>query len=900
MMTIAATGQPAPAGPPVGYYRQPAVHNELIVFVAEGDLWKVPVKGGVATRLTSHPGDEGMPAISPDGMTVAFTAQYEGPTEVYTMPVAGGLPERRTFDGARAGVVGWTPDGKVLATTDRFSTLPNIQLTMIDAKTGTRERVPLEQASDGAVDPESKTLVFARLPFQGSSTKRYKGGFIQHLWKLTPGENEATELLKEFEGTAKRPMWWKGRVYFLTDRDGHMNIWSMLPDGADLKQHTQQKGFDVLGASLDAGRVVYQLGADLWMYDIAADKAAIVPIALDTDLDQLREKWIDKPMDYLTSAHVSPDGDRVVLTARGRVFVVPHRQGRLVDAGRDDAVRYRDARFSADGQSVLVLSDKTAELEIWKLPANGVGPGEQLTTDGHVLRWGAIPSPDGKHIAHHDKNQELWIYDVEKKTNVKIDSDPFDDFADMEWSGDGQWLAYVNQAKNMFRIVKLYSVATGQVTQVTTDRFDSYSPAWSPDGKWLYFLSDRTLRTLQPSPWGPNAPDPFLDQTTKIYALALKPGERWPFLPRDEVWAAKEKALKEKEKEKDKEKKKEDKPKEGDAKPADAPKADQPDAAKDKDGKDKPKENGKGDEKPKAKPVEIALEGITERIFEVPVEAGNYSSLSATEKALFWLSTPAAFERKSELKAVEIKNENVEVKSVMGDVVAYELTQDGKKMLVRKRDVMYILDAAAAPASDLDKKSVNLGGWTLSLVPRLQWRQMFVDSWRLMRDYFYDRNMHGVDWAAMREKYLPLVDRVTTRAELNDAIAQMVGELSTLHIFVRGGDARGGPDRVTVAALGGILDRDEAGGGVSRGADLLVRQRRAGPREPAGQARDGDQGGRCHRGDRWGAEPERSRLRHAAAAEGRAAGAGEGEDPEGWRRLRGIARRDRAADQPGG
>lgn len=780
----------APVGPPNGYYRQPTIHGDALVFVAEGDLWKASPNGGVATRLTSHPGDEGSPAISPDGSMVAFTAQYEGPTEVYVMPMSGGLPTRLTWDGSRADVSGWTPDGRVIAATDRFSTLPNWQLTTIDAKSGERKLIELAQAADGCFD-EKGTLYFTRLAFQGSSTKRYKGGTAQQLWRFAPGGGEATPLSKDFDGTSKRSMWWEGRVYFLTDRDGTMNVWSMKPDGSDLKQHTKHAGFDAQGGSLSGGRIVYQVGADVWLLDLASGRSAAVALTLDTDLDQMRERWVERPVEYLTSAHVSGNGDRVVMVARGRVFVAPHRQGRLVDVARDDSVRYRAARFMPDGKSIVALSDKSGEIELWKLPANGVGEAEQLTSDGVVLRWDALPSPDGRLIAHHDKNLRLWIYDVEKKASTKIDTSEIEDFADLAWSPDSRWLAYTAWAANGFKVIKLFGVESGVSTAVTSDRFDSYSPAWG--GQWLYFLSDRTLRTVASSPWGPNQPDPFLDQTTGVFALALKPGQKWPFAPATELDAGKKEEGK-------KEEKKEEAKKDG---------PEEPGTGEGK--KDEPKkEEGKKEDKAR---VEVDLEGIAERLYEVPIAAGNYSSLSATEKVLFFLSSASGFDRKNDLRAVEVKNENVEVKTVLADVGSFELTGDGKKMLVRRRDTFYIVDASASAPSDLEKKAVDLSGWSLSVVPRQQWRQMFIDSWRLMRDYFYDTDMHGVNWRAMLDKYLPLVDRVTTRAELSDLMAQMVGELSALHIFVRGGDRRGAPDNIPVAGLGGDLVRDAEAGG---------------------------------------------------------------------------------------
>ncbi len=300
------------ADSPKGYYRFPAIHGDTIVFSAEGDLWKVGVQGGVARRLTSHPGEESNCAISPDGTTLAFSAQYEGPTEVYTMPFDGGLPTRRTFEGEGAFVVGWTQDGKVLYTTRHLSTLPDAKLSVIDLKTGKSTLIPLSQAADGAFDAAGKTLFFTRLPFQGSSTKRYAGGTAQNLWKFTEGQPEATLLTGDYPGTSKAPMWWKGRIYFLSDRDGTMNVWSIKEDGRELRQHTHHREWDVKFPSLSDGRIVYQLGADLRLFNIASEKDSLLPITLASDFEQMREKWIQKPMEYLTSTHLSPDGDLVM------------------------------------------------------------------------------------------------------------------------------------------------------------------------------------------------------------------------------------------------------------------------------------------------------------------------------------------------------------------------------------------------------------------------------------------------------------------------------------------------------------------------------------------------------------------------------------------------------------
>ncbi|MDB6073272.1 MAG: putative protease, partial [Verrucomicrobiaceae bacterium] len=520
---------------PQGYYRRPALHGDTIVFVSEGDLWRVSAAGGVAQRLTTHPGAEIYPAISPDGKTIAFIGQYEGLSEVYTMPLEGGLPTRQTFEGGAPKVTGWTPDGKVLYSTEKYSTLPNVQLLTLDPVTHVKKILPLAQATDGTYDPATGTLFFVRLPKQGSATKRYHGGWAENLWRFKEGDAEATPLTAKDTGTNREPLWWQGRVYFTSDRDGVMNIWSMKPDGTDVKQHTHHKDMDVKGPSLDAGRIAYQLGADVWLHDIASGKEAVVKIALASDFDQEREHWIKKPMEYLTSAHLSPSGDKLVLTTRGEVFIAPVDTGRMVELPRKTDVRYRNAVFLPDGKNVVVQSDESGESEFWKMQANGLGANQRLSTDGKVFRFAHHPSPDGKWLAWADKLQKLWVMNVATKETKIVRESTTDEISDFSWSPDSQWLAFVEEGTNTYAQIKLYRLSDGSTTVATSDRFNSHNPAWSPDGKFLYFLSERELHTLVTSPWGARQPEPYFGESTKIYQLALQKGTRSPFKAKDEL-----------------------------------------------------------------------------------------------------------------------------------------------------------------------------------------------------------------------------------------------------------------------------------------------------------------------------------------------------------------------------
>jgi tricorn protease len=609
-------------------------------------------------------------------------------------------------------------------------------------------------------------------------------------------------------------MWWDGRVYFVSDRDGTMNVWSMNPKGGELRQHTRHKGWDVKSPSLWDGGIVYQLGADLRWHDIRSGRDEIIPLTLASDFDHQREKWVKKPMDFVTSAQFSPNGDRVVMTARGQVFVAPSGPGRLVEVTRQPSVRYRLARFMPDGKSLLALSDESGEVEFVTLPANGVGSPTQLTSNGTVLRWEGVPSPDGKWVAHHDKNQELWILNLERKENKRIASSPQYNFADLAWSPDSQWLAYIVSATNQYWQIWLYRPEDGQKVALTSSRVNSISPAWSPDGKWIYFISERHLESLVPSPWGPRQPEPFFDRQSKIYLVSLTADQRSPFEPPDELHPAEEKKEKDSDKEKGKDKAK-DQEKDKDTT---SPDKDKSTETKDRAGRDGAKDTataGAPATSPSTNPppkVRIELEGLASRLWEVPVPAGNYTTLTLNDKRLFWVSRETTAEGKRQLMTLEITNDDPKPKTLVEEIKGYELSRDGKKLLVHKGDNFHIEDAAAAPPAKL-AKALLLKDWTFSLDPRDEWRQMFVEAWRLERDYFYDRQMHGVDWPGILKKYSPLVERVTDRAELSDLVYEMVGELSALHIIVTGGDHREAPDRVKTAGLGAALSLDRKRGG---------------------------------------------------------------------------------------
>ena len=477
-------------------------------------------------------------------------------------------------------------------------------------------------------------------------------------------------------------------------------------------------------ASLSRGRIVYQVGADLWLYTIASDASELVPVTLASDFDQLREKWVSKPMEYLTSAHLHPNGESVVLTARGRVFVAPAGDGRFVRASRKPGVRYRDVVFMPDGEQLLGLTDETGELEFASIPANGVGDATPLTDDGTILRFSGHPSPDGDKIAYTDNNRDLWLFDVATKEQTLVSTNR-EGVADITWSPDGSLVVYTQNAPNSFAQIFLYRVEDGVRVAATSDRVNSRSPSFSADGSFLYFLSDRDLRSTVTSPWGPRQPEPYFDAPIKIYEIALRTGLRSPFKPKDEL----------------------------------APET-SPETSDDTSDEDVP----------------VELDGIERRLKELAVASGAYRGLSVSEKTLFWLAREGGREGKWHLKALPITNEKPEPVTVVEDVRTFELSRNGNKLLVRKSDDLYVFDAEPKAVAELKKHQVDLSGFRFSIDVREDWRQLLIDAWRLERDYFYDPGMHGVDWDAALEKYAPLVDRIG-RA-LSSAISSVVSSAS--------------------------------------------------------------------------------------------------------------------------
>lgn len=836
----------APRAGAEGYYRFPALAGETVVFTSEGDLWTAPLAGGRASRLTTHAGQETNAVASPDGKSIAFAASYDGPREVHVMPLAGGPPRRVSFEGGISIPVGWTPAGEVLYVTQR-STGPSPQLVVVavDPATLRRRVLPLADISDAAVSADNRTLFFTRfgLAFSGDNVRSYRGGLHARLWRFDLAGNKEAQPLAggndKDRFNDRRPMPWGERLYFVSDRGGHDNLWSMTPDGADLRQLTRHDGFSIGVANLDRGRIVYQLGADLHVYDVASGSDRGLAIDLPSDFDQARRHRVPNPLAFFEDATLAPSGERVAVTARGRVALMGVGPLRRVEVATPATARASDVELSPDGRWVYAIvedggttREDAGAPQIWRLAADGSADKKPLTNEDVGHRWGLWLSPDGKQLANATLDGKLYLLDTERGENKPIDTGETTDLRDVAWSADSRYLSFVRSDSRLLRSqIFLYEPATAKKARLTGDRFGSYSPAFTPDGKWLYFLSDREFRSLVTGPWGDRNTGPYFDRRTKIYALALQPGLRFPFKPKDELASTE-------------------------------PPADR-----------KPAEAGGGERRPRTPDVD--WNGLEERLYEVPIPSGNYRNLQTDGKLLFFFDEFPASDGRRTLKTLKI-DRNEHAQDFLGDMRQFALSADGKKLFLRRWAAngrigdMYIVPAGARPPDRLAGAPTELGrvknqlgrtsgdvarliealdgilvrasDWAITVDPRAEWRQMFSNAWRLHRDFFFDRDMHGLDWLKIREKYRPLIERVADRDELNDVLAQMMGELGALHSQIRPGQLRAAGDGSPPGFLGAVL-AGEAGGArivhIYRSYAELPSER--GPlAQPDVDARDGD------------------------------------------------------------
>ncbi len=765
----------------IGFFRFPAVQGDRVVFTSEGDLWSVPFSGGNAHRLTTHAGQERYAAFSPDGKWIAFTGYYDGNNDVFVIPAEGGVPKRLTYHPYGDYVCGWTPEGNIVFRSGRETPNRFYKLYTISPQGGFPQPMKLDKGATYSPEPGGKRFAYTRVNLNFRTWKRYKGGWAENIWIANPDKMEFTKIT-DYDGNDGNPMWHGDRIYYTRDITGRNNIWSMKPDGSDQQQHTFNEGWDVRFPSLGSGKIVYQLAMDVWALDIASGQTHKIDIQLPTDRLQSREKFTS-PGRYSRRMGLSPDGGRMLLVARGEIFTIPtKRKGLIRRITYSTEAREKFPVYTPDGDSILCFSDQTGEEELFIYPTDGSGEGRRITHGGSGWHMPPVFSPDGEYLLYGDNETRLNLRKMETGVVREIDKGAWEIW-DYAWSPDSKYIAFSRTVSNSFGVVCIYDVESDNVVQVTDPMFDSGDVAWDPDGKYLYFMSQRFFNPR--IDYGNDFIYTF-DELTCPYALILSADEKSPF------------ALKDDEAEED----------------------DDEDENGDEDNGDDEEDN---EDEEETVEVEIDFNGLANRIVEMPMKPGNYAGLTAVKGNIYFMKWKKrglldwqVFEDSG--PRAELHMFNLEKKKdfkVVSGVAGYVVSYDKEKVLVKKKDSYILMDAgeekAPEPDEDDPDAGIHLEDLDVEVEPREEWVQIFNEAWRLMRDFFYDPNMHGVDWPAVKKQYEPLVKRISDRDELNDLIGEMVGELSVGHAYIFGGDQRRGK-RIGVGLLGIDVEPDARSG----------------------------------------------------------------------------------------
>ncbi len=799
-----------------GYFRSPTIHDDTIVFVCEDDLWSVPVSGGLARRLTSCEGKASDPLLSPDGRDLAFVGRDEGHPEVYGMPARGGPARRLTFLAAGCQVVAWTLDSRavVYASSAGQPFAKSMVLYEVDRDGGAPRPLPFGPARRVAFAPGGGGgVVIGRNTGDPARWKRYRGGAAGDIWIDPDGAGRFRRLVG-LAGNLASPLWVGERIYFLSDHEGTGNLYSCTPAGEDLVRHTDHTDFYARNATSDGRRIVYHAGAEIHVFepsedgDPAAGTARRVPIEVASARTQRNRRFVDAGR-YLECYDVHPKGHSLALTTRGKVFTLGGFEGPPIQHGEPDGVRYRLAAWLADGRRVVAVSDEAAADEVLivfdaaEVP-DGAGAGRLDRLDiGRPTDLVPAPQPRGDLVAVANQRNEVLVVDLGRKEARPLDRSRFGRIQGLAWSPCGRWLAYAFPTSHKRCEVRLVNLETGARGAATRSVLRDVQPCFDPEGRYLYFLSYREFKpiydALQFELSFPRASRPYLVTLRRDVPNPFLPPPR---APGDDGKGGADGAKKEEKKEDRKDEKS----------GAGSGSSSSPGAAS-------------GDKKPEEpKPTEIDLEGIERRILALPIPEGRYLGLRALPGKVLYLSQPLEWSdswkdddlaSKASLKMYDLVERKTE--TIALDVVSFALSADLKTLVLRSGNRLRALKAGEKPKEESDapgRKSgwVDLDRVKVSVSPPAEWRQMVREAWRLQRDQFWTPCMCRVDWAAALERYLPLVDRVTTRGELSDLLWEMHGELGTSHAYELGGDYRPAPSYDQGLIATDFVWDEEAGG----------------------------------------------------------------------------------------
>ncbi len=766
--------------------RFPTTNGQQIVFCYAGQLYTVGKDGGIARRLTSGPGYTSFPRFSPDGARIAFTSHYDGNTEVYVMPAEGGEPKRLTTTATlgrddisdRMGpnnlVMTWENTKPLVVFRSRMKSFNSFigDLFTVGLDAELPKQLPVPRGGFMSFSPDDSKMAYNRVFREFRTWKHYRGGMADDVW-IFDFKTGTTENLTNNPAQDICPMWGpNNKIYFASDRDGRMNLFSIDLTSKETKQLTAYKDFDIKFPSIGKDAIVFEQAGYIWRYDLASGQATPVPIQIKEDFASGRSALVDAAK-HTESVSLSPDGERVIVVARGDLFSVPAKDGTPRDLSKTSDAHERDAVWSPDGKWIAYNSDATGENELYIRSQDGKDKPQQITSNADTYYYQAIWSPDSKKLLWADRLQRLRYVDIASKAITQVDQDKTFEIESYDWSPDSQWIAWSRPEENGLPKVYLYSLANKKQTAITDDWYGSGSVSFSDDGKYLMLSSARDFKPT----FGEEEFEAVYRDMQRVYLVTLSKDTEAPLAPRsDEVGKGKK-----------------------DEKKADEKKS------------DKKEEKSK-----KPVTVKVDVDGIHDRITGLDITTGNYSNIRLVDDRVFYLRRTVADEKdedpeegpdkiKYHLCSYSLEDRK---ETVLGDVNTYEITQDGKKMLVKIDKDYAIIDL---PKDKLDTKDhkLKLEGLDMQLDRHAEWKQIYYESWRQMRDFFYAPNMNGVDWKAMRDKYAALLPFVNHRNDLTYLIGELIGELNNGHSYVAGGERPETP-RIKLGLLGAQFSRDPA------------------------------------------------------------------------------------------
>ena len=774
--------QPAPSADETRLLRFPATNGRQIVFSYADQLYSVAMQGGVARRLTNGPGYAVFPRFSPDGSELAFTAQYDGNTEVYLMPADGGTPRRLTFTATiarddlsdRMGpnniVMAWKNTSREIVFRSRMRSFDpfNGQLYAVGVDGDLPAQLPVPRGGFVSLSPDDTRMAYNRIFREFRTWKDYRGGMADNIW-IFDLRTGAIENITNNPSQNIIPMWAPdNRIYFLSDRDKRLNLYSYDLSSRRTAQLTHFTDFDVKFPSLGAGLIVFEQAGYIWAFDIASGAARRVPIAVKDDFAASRDALINVAK-FVETASPSPDGRRVVVTARGNTFTVPARDGATRNLSRRAGVHERDASWSPDGRWIAYDSDESGENELYVRAQDGSGDPVRLTSGADTYYFKPVWSPDSRKLLWADRLQRLRYVSVDTKAVTAVDTAAALEIRRYAWSPDSQWIAWSRPEETSLARVWLYSLASARKFPVTDGGYSATEPAFSDDGKFLLFSSRRDFKPLLSD----IEFDHVYKDLERVYLVALAKDTESPLKPvSDEVEIA----------------------------PAPGEKA----AAGGDAGKAGP---------PKPPAVKVDEDGIGDRIIGLPVKPSNYTSIRAVGDRVYCLrddagatlGAPAPGAPKPKMLVLYSLKDRKETE--LGEVASFEVTADGKKMLVKVGGDYALIEL---PVSKIEvKDKLSLDGLEMRVDRHAEWLQIYNECWRQMRDYFFSPTMNGVDWPAMRAKYAALLPFAQTRYDVTYVTGELIAELHNSHTYVGDGDRPLAP-RIATGLLGAELSRDPA------------------------------------------------------------------------------------------